>query len=157
MSQLKIKDGNNWIDIPASGIGVPSGGTTGQVLQKSSNTDYATEWASPPRSGLHFTQLLSERQAVANATHTMTDSANNYDALLIYMFCITSNNAKMTTSMLVESSVLDGQIRISPSIFAGTTSTSAYCNLQCSGSAFTVLYVHNNGFNQINIAVYGIN
>ena len=46
MSQLKIKDGNNWIDIPASGIGVPSGGTTGQVLQKSSGTDYATEWGS---------------------------------------------------------------------------------------------------------------
>ena len=47
MSQLKIKDGNNWIDIPASGVGVPSGGTTGQILQKSSNTDYATEWATP--------------------------------------------------------------------------------------------------------------
>ena len=45
MSQLKIKDGNNWIDIPSGGIGVPSGGTTGQVLVKSSNTDYATEWA----------------------------------------------------------------------------------------------------------------
>lgn len=44
MSQLKIKDGNNWIDIPAGGIGVPSGGTTGQVLVKSSNTDYATGW-----------------------------------------------------------------------------------------------------------------
>lgn len=48
MSQLKIKDGNNWINIPSSGIGVPSGGTTGQVLQKSSNTDYATEWANLP-------------------------------------------------------------------------------------------------------------
>ena len=44
MSQLKIKNGNNWESIPAGGIGVPSGGTTGQVLQKSSNTDYATEW-----------------------------------------------------------------------------------------------------------------
>lgn len=46
MSQLKIKNGNTWESIPAGGIGVPSGGTTGQVLQKSSNTDYATEWAS---------------------------------------------------------------------------------------------------------------
>lgn len=45
MSQLKVKNGNNWESIPAGGIGVPSGGTTGQVLQKSSNTDYATEWA----------------------------------------------------------------------------------------------------------------
>lgn len=47
MSQLKIKDGNNWVNIPAGGIGVPSGGTAGQVLKKSSSTDYATEWATP--------------------------------------------------------------------------------------------------------------
>ena len=44
MSQLKIKNGNNWESITAGGVGVPSGGTTGQVLRKSSNTDYATEW-----------------------------------------------------------------------------------------------------------------
>lgn len=48
MSQLKIKDGNNWIAIPEGGIGVPSGGTAGQLLKKSSSTDYATEWANPP-------------------------------------------------------------------------------------------------------------
>ena len=44
MSKLKIKDGNNWVEIPASGVGVPSGGTAGQALVKSSGTDYATEW-----------------------------------------------------------------------------------------------------------------
>ena len=44
MGKLKIKDGNNWIALPESGVGVPSGGTTGQVLVKSNNTDYATEW-----------------------------------------------------------------------------------------------------------------
>lgn len=32
-------------DITASGEGVPSGGTTGQVLKKKSNNDYDTEWA----------------------------------------------------------------------------------------------------------------
>lgn len=52
MSQLKIKNGNNWESIPAGGIGVPSGGTTGQVLQKSSGTDYATEWANPVRASI---------------------------------------------------------------------------------------------------------
>lgn len=31
----------------APGQGVPAGGTAGQVLQKSSSTDYATEWHSP--------------------------------------------------------------------------------------------------------------
>lgn len=29
------------------GVGVPIGGTEGQVLVKSSATDYATEWATP--------------------------------------------------------------------------------------------------------------
>lgn len=48
MSQLKIKDNNdNWIDIPASGVGVPSGGSAGDVLVKSSAVDYATEWQAP--------------------------------------------------------------------------------------------------------------
>ena len=48
MSQLKIKNGNNWESIPAGGIGVPSGGTTGQYLKKSSSADYATEWENFP-------------------------------------------------------------------------------------------------------------
>jgi len=47
MSQLKIKDGNSWVAIPAGGVGVPSGGDAGDVLVKSSSTDYATEWETP--------------------------------------------------------------------------------------------------------------
>lgn len=31
----------------AAGVGVPTGGTTGQVLSKSSSTDYATQWITP--------------------------------------------------------------------------------------------------------------
>ena len=30
-----------------AGVGVPAGGTTGQVLAKASGTDYDTEWATP--------------------------------------------------------------------------------------------------------------
>lgn len=48
MSQLKIKDGSSWVNIPASGIGIPSGGNEGQYLKKSSSTDYATEWEDFP-------------------------------------------------------------------------------------------------------------
>ena len=67
MSQLKIKNGNNWESIPAGGVGVPSGGTTGQVLQKSSNTDYATEWATP--------------QAIA--TEFVSGTTDNYGNILL--------------------------------------------------------------------------
>lgn len=45
MSTLKVKNGNTWVEIPAGGQGVPSGGTTGQFLRKSNSTDYATEWS----------------------------------------------------------------------------------------------------------------
>lgn len=62
MSQLKIKNGNNWESIPAGGIGVPSGGTTGQVLQKSSGTDYATGWADLPLAPKSISYPLSADQ-----------------------------------------------------------------------------------------------
>lgn len=37
--------GNTWVDTDSSG-GIPSGGTTGQVLTKNSNTDYDVSWGS---------------------------------------------------------------------------------------------------------------
>ena len=82
MSQLKIKDGNNWVNIPASGIGVPSGGTTGQVLQKSSNTDYATEWAAfPIKIDLLWTNP-NPNEALSNGTIIFSDDYPLY--LMIY-------------------------------------------------------------------------
>ena len=48
MSVLKVRNGaSSWESIPAGGVGVPSGGSAGQTLVKSSSTDYATEWADP--------------------------------------------------------------------------------------------------------------
>lgn len=35
----------------ATGAGVPAGGTSGQMLAKSSGTDYATQWIDPPSGG----------------------------------------------------------------------------------------------------------
>lgn len=45
MSQLKIKNGNTWEVVGTDGVGVPSGGTTNQVLKKINNSDYATAWS----------------------------------------------------------------------------------------------------------------
>ena len=51
-SSLKYKNQNGEFQSAAAlkgepGVGVPSGGTTGQVLQKASGTDYDTEWTTP--------------------------------------------------------------------------------------------------------------
>lgn len=35
----------------ADGVGVPTGGTTGQVLRKKTNSNYDTEWATPSSGG----------------------------------------------------------------------------------------------------------
>ena len=45
--------------------GVPLGGTTGQVLAKSSNTDYATQWVAPPGSVLVGSSTFTAQTSVA--------------------------------------------------------------------------------------------
>jgi hypothetical protein len=52
---LKVYTGSAWINAPqgptgatgAVGVGVPVGGTTGQVLSKIDGTDYNTQWSTP--------------------------------------------------------------------------------------------------------------
>lgn len=57
----------------AAGQGVPTGGTTGQVLRKTSNTNFATEWATPSSTGVSnletvfpvtFAKMLSSENAI---------------------------------------------------------------------------------------------
>ena len=53
----------------ADGVGVAAGGTTGQVLTKSSGADYSTEWATP------YTGTVTE--TVSGATPTITAQENH--------------------------------------------------------------------------------
>ena len=62
----------------SGGQGVPSGGTTGQILTKKSNTDYDTEWSDING------QVLYDNSTGTNGTVTLSDSAANYDYLEIY-------------------------------------------------------------------------
>lgn len=50
----------------AAGVGVPAGGTTGQVLEKNSNTSYDTLWATPAAGGV--TSFNSRSGVVLAAT-----------------------------------------------------------------------------------------
>ena len=53
----------------APGVGVPAGGTTDQVLAKSSGEDYSTEWVTP------YTGTITE--TVSGATPTITAQDNH--------------------------------------------------------------------------------
>lgn len=48
LATINVKINDEWSEIPAikgkDGVGIPTGGTTGQVLAKVSNSDYDTEW-----------------------------------------------------------------------------------------------------------------
>lgn len=78
MSILKIKDGSTWEEIPAGGVGVPSGGNAGDVLVKSSSTDYATGWQSL---GITFEYEGNHGSEVFNSSWTAT-----YDGIAIMQF-----------------------------------------------------------------------
>ena len=72
----------------SGGQGVPTGGTTGQILTKKSNTDYDTEWADING------QVLYDNSTGTNGTVTLSDSTANYDYLEIYFRTNDSTNYK---------------------------------------------------------------
>jgi hypothetical protein len=74
----------------ATGAGVPVGGTTGQVLAKSSGTDYATQWVAP--SGLELIRSatitgVNTLSIGSNADPIFSSAYDNYRVL------ISSNNS----------------------------------------------------------------
>ena len=70
--------GSGNIDIFSGGQGVPTGGTTGQILTKKSDTDYDTEWADING------QVLYDNSTGTNGTVTLSDSAANYEYVDIF-------------------------------------------------------------------------
>ena len=69
----------------ADGVGVPAGGTTGQVLAKSSGADYETQWVTPDTAFVRsnvtgitgadaVTNIVSLTQAEYNAIGTPNSS-----------------------------------------------------------------------------------
>lgn len=78
MSTLKVKNGNTWVEIPAGGQGVPSGGTTGQFLRKSNSTDYATEWSTVTLGDVSSEDVVPVSKGGTGATSSHAASNNLY-------------------------------------------------------------------------------
>lgn len=71
-------DGAHSFDVPngEDGVGIPTGGTTGQVLSKASGTDYDTEWTTPEPGGVQDVQVNGVSvlsNGVANVPAASTD------------------------------------------------------------------------------------
>lgn len=63
----------------SAGVGVPSGGTTGQVLAKASGTDYDTEWVNASGGSGGHTILDSSGTAMTQRTNLQFDGADVTD------------------------------------------------------------------------------
>ena len=149
MSQLKIKNGNNWESIPAGGIGVPSGGTTGQVLQKSSNTDYATEWATI---GIRQ-DILYSQTALSDGTKTLTADVDDYALLVVTVYDANSGGNGM--SYIVPKPLYS---IYSKAQIPATDSTGFYVRTEVtfSGTSMTVRNTASAGYAGKSITVVGI-
>ena len=53
------------------GVGVPAGGTTGQVLEKIDGTDYNTQWATPSGGGKGFDEYADKTTLESTTSSTL--------------------------------------------------------------------------------------
>ena len=95
-----------------NGQGVPTGGTTNQVLAKSSAADYATQWVTPSSGGDPFLAKLRLSADITNATTTPTNltgmsfafEANSFYVVELFMLC-TSAAATTGYGFAIDTSV----------------------------------------------------
>jgi len=95
-----------------NGQGVPVGGTTNQVLAKSSATDYATQWVTPSGGADPFLAKLRLAGDITNATTTPTSltgmsfafEANSFYVVELFMLC-TSAAATTGYGFAIDTSV----------------------------------------------------
>jgi hypothetical protein len=98
MSKLKIRDQNNpntWYEVPAGGVGVPSGGTQGQVMYKTGPEDYATGWGTASNIGAmsKWVKLWENASPTSEfAAQTVSLSLDGYDFVMVVFQHWTSNN-----------------------------------------------------------------
>jgi len=66
-------NGSAWVNTPSSGTGIPSGGTTNQILRKINNTNYNVEWHTLVAADLtDITSSASELNKLTGVTTTAT-------------------------------------------------------------------------------------
>jgi hypothetical protein len=79
---VQINSGDITIQVTnvGSGIGIPPGGTTNQILAKNSNTDYDTRWINPPVGGGGGSGPTPTATSVAGTANAITATSNGFTA-----------------------------------------------------------------------------
>lgn len=164
MSVLKVKDQNdNWVRTPVGGVGVPSGGNSGDVLVKSSAVDYATGWQSVksilpspvellPKTdcGLSSSGSISDR-----ATLVLSESISNYRFVQIIMYS-TLEGHEREAATIVAVPLYDGG-NITFGCFADS-SVGYYCTtmVRLDGTNLILRRVYYNNYSRPSYRIIGI-
>jgi len=133
-AKLYVYDGTYWVQVSLGpvgpvGPGVPEGGTTGQVLIKSSNNDYATSWStieggsgggagSVTETG---TQTLTNK-TIALGSNTITGTLANFNTALTDADFVSLTGSETLTNKTLTSPTLTGT-PIAPTAAAATNTT----------------------------------
>ena len=133
MSQLRIDNTTYDIkDAVARSRNVPAGGSSGQVLAKSSGTDYDVGWVNQSGGGLAYTDFVLEQYVVINgvstanngvAENTVTETKAGYYPLAIAGWTSNNRYPNVYGCRLTEQSVGSAKIFCGASNFSGSTRT----------------------------------
>lgn len=120
-------------DMYAQLQGMPSGGSSGQVLAKASGTDYDTEWVNQSSGGgLAYTDFVLEQYTVINgvstanngvAENTVTETKAGYYPLAIAGWTSNNRYPNVYGCRLTAQSVGSASIFCGASNFSGSTRT----------------------------------
>ena len=117
----------------AAGVGVPSGGTTGQVLKKKSGTDYDTEWGTDggstvtiDRTGTASASAVSYQRVGIDGIYTEVDGTKYMQQTLTQSTAgdktFTFSNSAITTSSIIDVYATDGKSYKSITTASGSVS-----------------------------------
>lgn len=90
--------------VAGKGVGVPKGGTTGQILSKSSATNYDTKWIDPPKGSSGITEAQVDAK-ISQAINDLIDGAPvAYDTLKEIGDKADKSSVPIKTSQLINDS-----------------------------------------------------
>ena len=113
----------------ADGVGVPSGGTQGQVLTKASGTDFDTEWVTPQSGGSYYNHTIQLDQTAYLVLTTKSSTAFTTTTLAKYLYDmgLTSKYASILARKEPSVSANYQNIYIERSYYSSNGTTLYYC------------------------------
>ena len=118
----------------ADGVGVPAGGTTGQVLSKASGTDYDTEWTTPEAGGVQDVQI-NGASVVQDGVANVPIAGSNYAGVVkISSGLYTTSGGELRTNSATDSFIKNGLDDYRPIVASNQHKSAFYALAKAAGA-----------------------